>query len=441
MIPDICIVFGITPVTSGFRNLPNLAQLLTSKSPVEQRRIFYLCREISAAVGNIEGVYVVGGVVRDLVLGRKPGDVDISVVGDAGAFSKALADRLGTGRPVESEFLTYKLAGGNLNGDDATIDVVTARSETYSHPAALPEVVPSTIEDDLRRRDFTINAMAVSLSGSSWGSLVDPANGFGDIMRKRVRVLHDSSFSDDPTRMFRAARYASRLGFSIDPHTRDLLARSLGNVDLLSGARLRNEFKLMLAEPTRVEVLRMSEELGLLAAISPGLRIGPTSLQFLESPGSDAIEDLLALATFGLSHHEAEQTARRFDGPDAWTGTIRGNALLADLVTVLDKTGIRRSEIAEILDPVPLPCIRAYIAAGPPLPRRDRMIDYMGKIRFEMPEITGDDLIDAGVPEGPVIGQLIDLVKRARLDGQVKSKQDELELAKSRLPGLLRDRD
>ena len=106
-------------------------------------------------------------------------------------------------------------------------------------------------------------------------------------------------------------------------------------------------------------------------------------------------------------------------------------------MTVLDRTDIRRSEIAEILDTIPLPSIRAYIAAGPSLPRRDRMADYMDRIRFEKPEITGDDLIAEGIPEGPVIGQLIDLVKRARLDGQVNTKQEELKLAKSRLPGFL----
>ncbi|MCH7972048.1 MAG: CCA tRNA nucleotidyltransferase [Chloroflexi bacterium] len=429
--------------------MPNLAQLLTSKSSAEQRRIIDLCRELSADVANVDGVYVVGGFVRDVILGRKPGDVDISVVGDAGAFSEALADRLGTSRPVESEFLTYKivdrkLRDGKLTDDDgatpvgaATIDVVTARSESYPEPAALPEVVPSSIEDDLRRRDFTVHSMAISLSGSSWGNLVDPMNGFGDIMRKRIRVLHDSSFIDDPTRMFRAVRYANRLDFSIDSRTEILIAESLENVDLLSGARLRNEFELMLAEPKRVDILRMSEELGLLAAISHGLRVGSRSIKVLESPNSNAFEDLLALTTFGLSHEEAEQTAHRFDGPDAWTMTIKGNPRLADLVTVLDRTDIRRSEIAEILDAIPLPSIRAYIAAGPPLPRRDRMADYMDRIRFEKPEITGDDLIAAGIPEGPVIGQLIDLVKRARLDGQVNTKQEELKLAKSRLPGFL----
>ena len=417
--------------------MPNLAQLLSTKSPVEHQQIFNLCRELSETIAQVESVYVVGGVVRDLILGREPVDADISVVGDAGAFSGALAGRLGAARPTESEFLTFKITLGNTSEGATSIDVVTARAETYPEPAALPDVVPSSIKDDLERRDFTVNSMGISLSDSDWGNLVDPMNGLGDIMRKRIRVLHDASFIDDPTRLFRAVRYAVRLDFSIDSTTKSLIDDSLGKVDRLSGARLRNEFELMLGEPKRVGILHEAEDLGLLAAISPGLRIGSRSLEVMESGASTRFEDLLALSTFGLTQDEAEQVAKRFDGPEMWTKTIRGNPELADLVAVLDRSDIRRSEVAEILDSVPLQSIRAYIAAGPPLPRRDRMIEYIDKIRFERPEITGDDLIAAGIEEGPVIGQLIDIVRRARLDGQVKTKQEELDLAKSRLPGFL----
>jgi tRNA nucleotidyltransferase (CCA-adding enzyme) len=417
--------------------LPNLAQLLSTKSRVEHQQIFNLCRELSETIAQVESVYVVGGVVRDLILGREPVDTDISVVGDAGAFSGALAGRLGAARPTESEFLTFKITLGNTSEGATSIDVTTARAETYAEPAALPGVVHSSIEDDLGRRDFTVNSMGISLSDSDWGNLVDPMNGLGDIMRKRIRVLHDASFTDDPTRLFRAVRYAVRLDFSIDSTMKSLIDDSLGKVDRLGGARLRNEFELMLGEPKRVEILREAEDLGLLAAISPGLRIGSRSLEVMESGASTRFEDLLALSTFGLTQDEAEQVTQRFDGPEMWTKTIRGNPELADLVAVLDRSDIRRSEVAEILDSVPLQSIRAYIAAGPPLPRRDRMIEYIDKIRFERPEITGDDLIAAGIEEGPVIGQLIGIVRRARLDGQVKTKQEELDLAKSRLPRFL----
>jgi tRNA nucleotidyltransferase (CCA-adding enzyme) len=424
--------------------MPNLAQLLTSKSSPEYLRVFGLCRETAAELENVDGVYVVGGVVRDLILGHEPGDIDLSVVGDAGAFSQALAERIGASSPVESQFLTYKIkakAGCLLSGTDA-IDVVNARSETYAGPAALPDITPGSIEVDLERRDFTINSMAISLNATDWGMLVDPMNGFGDIMRKRIKVHHDTSFVLDPTRIFRTVRYAVRLGFKIEPRTVELVQRSVENVERLSGARVRHEFELMLSEPKRVEMLRMAEEYGLLGATSPSLRIGSKALQVLESQTENGtlsaeLADVLAITTFGLNEDEAAQVVHRFDGPPAWGESIIGNASLAKVVAVLDQPDLAPSEVVDILRTIPVASIRAYIAAGPPLPRRGRLTDYLDEIRFVKPDLTGADLIDAGIPEGPIIGKLIDVVRRARLDGQVKTKQEELALAKSRLPGFL----
>ena len=282
--------------------------------------------------------------------------------------------------------------------------------------------------------------MAISLAGSDWGTLVDPNNGFGDVMRKRIKVLHDSSFVDDPTRIFRAVRYAVRLGFKLDSRMNELISKSIANIDRLSGTRVRNEFELVLSEPNRVEMLRMSEEIGLLAAISPGLRIGTKALQVLsEQSESDSVElpDLLAITTFGLNEDEANQVVQRFDAPPASGESITGNAQLAKHVAVLDQPNLAPSEVAEILREIPLASINAYILAGPPLPRRDKLVEYVEKIRFIKPEITGDDLLEIGIPQGPIIGQLIDVVRRAKLDGKISTKRDEIELAKSRLPGFL----
>jgi tRNA nucleotidyltransferase (CCA-adding enzyme) len=422
--------------------MPNLAQLITTKSSAEYQRVFDSCREIAAELDQVAGAYVTGGVVRDLILDRKPGDIDLSVVGDARAFSELLAERLGTSAPGESQFLTYKIATAGILPGVSAIDVVTARSETYPEPASLPEIEASSIEDDLRRRDFTVNAMAISLSGDDFGNLVDPGNGFADIMRKRIKVLHDASFVDDPTRIFRAVRYSVRLGFSIDARTTDLISKSLGNIDRLSGDRVRHEFEHMLAEPDRVDILRASEELGIIGAISPGLRVGSKALQVLEAQSEDGVvsgelADLLALVTFGISEDEAKQVVERLGGPLDWGESITGNAQLAKHITLLDRSDILTSEVAEILSPIPLASIRAYVAAGSPLPRRDRMTEYLEKIRFIKPEITGDDLLAIGIPEGPIIGKLIEVVTRAKLNGQVNTRQEELDLARSRLPGFL----
>jgi tRNA nucleotidyltransferase (CCA-adding enzyme) len=214
----------------------------------------------------------------------------------------------------------------------------------------------------------------------------------------------------------------------------------LPNIDRLSGTRIRNEFALILGEPNRVEMLKMAEEIGLLAAISPSLRVGTKSLQVLsEQSNSLSLElsDLLAITTFGLNEDEAKQVVNRFDAPAAWGESIIGNAQLAKHVAVLDQPNLAPSDVSAILRSIPLASIKTYILAGPPLPRRDRLVEYVEEIRFIKPEITGDDLLDIGIPQGPIIGQLIDLVHEAKLDGKVRTKQEELDLAKSRLPDLL----
>ena len=422
--------------------MPNLSQLLISKSKAGHIQVFNACSEILSQLDEVNEVFVCGGFVRDLIQGNPSGDIDLCVTGNAKKFSVALAKKLDAEKPAESQFLTFKIDTNELMEDVLSIDVVTCRDETYSGPASLPDVVPSSIKKDLTRRDFTINAMAISLSAQRWGELVDPSNGFGDIMRKRIKVLHESSFIDDPTRLFRAVRYAIRLGFNIDYRTNQLITNALVNVDLLSGARVRNEFEHILMEPKVSEILRQLEELGLLSAITPGLRVGSKSLEIIDAllqadSKTHEIEDLLAAATFSLSTQEAEQTANRFDGPHNWTISILGNAKLASVVGILDDPSITRSEVADVLNPIPVQCISAYIAAGSTLPRRGRLVDFIETIRFEKPEITGDDLMDVGVPEGPIIGQLLDLVTRARLDRKVNSRTEELDLARSRLPEFL----
>ena len=201
---------------------------------------------IAAVSERYEGVYLVGGTVRDILLGEPSFDVDIAVEGDAIALARALAGALdGRVRPHE-KFGTAVV----LYGDGERIDVVTARTEFYDAPAALPTVEHATIREDLFRRDFTINAMAVSLKGDDFGRLVDPFGGRADLERGVIRVLHNLSFIDDPTRIFRAIRYENRYGFRMDEHTARLAASciEMGLVGDLSSARLRDELVLLLEE-------------------------------------------------------------------------------------------------------------------------------------------------------------------------------------------------
>ena len=194
---------------------------------------------MTAVDGPYGGVYLVGGTVRDILLGEPSFDVDIAVEGDAIAFATSLAEALDGRVTAHDKFGTAVV----LYGDDERVDVVTARTESYEAPGALPTVAPGSIEDDLFRRDFTINAMAASLRGDDKGQLVDPFDGRADLEAGRIRVLHDRSFLDDPTRIFRAIRYENRYGFRMDEHTA-ALAHEASHRDTshdLSGARMREE--------------------------------------------------------------------------------------------------------------------------------------------------------------------------------------------------------
>ncbi|HEV3479127.1 MAG TPA: CBS domain-containing protein, partial [Gaiellaceae bacterium] len=224
---------------------------------------------ITAASEPYDGVYLVGGTVRDILLGEPNFDVDVAVEGDAIALARSVADALNGRVRAHSKFGTAVV----VYGDDQRIDVVTARTEFYDAPAALPSVEHATIREDLFRRDFTINAMAVSLKGEDFGRLVDPFNGRRDLEAKTIRVLHNLSFIDDPTRIFRAVRYENRYGFRMDGHT-VALARACVEMNLvgeLSSARLRDELQALLDEERVGGAILRMHELGIDRAIQPHL--------------------------------------------------------------------------------------------------------------------------------------------------------------------------
>ncbi|MCI0791520.1 MAG: CCA tRNA nucleotidyltransferase, partial [Chloroflexi bacterium] len=222
--------------------MSNLASILESR--LGRRRFRWLRSLSEAGRDRAAGIYLVGGVVRDLLLKRSILELDISVSGLDEALALHLADALGGRLTARSQFNTFKIAVGST-----VIDLAMTRGESYAHPGALPDVWPGSIEQDLARRDFSVNAMATDLSVDAWGELLDPMSGQRDLERRLIRVLHPDSFADDATRIFRAVRYAQRLEFRLEEGTADLLKASLGGLDTISGDRLRHEFQRVFAEP------------------------------------------------------------------------------------------------------------------------------------------------------------------------------------------------
>ncbi len=335
-----------------------------------------------------EPVYLVGGAVRDLLLGRGRADIDVVVEGDAAA----LAERLGVEGTEHERFGTAKVV---LDGHE--LDIASARSETYPQPGALPEVsVPAKIEQDLGRRDFTINAIAIPLDGEP--RLIDPHGGQDDLAAGKLRVLHPASFVDDPTRAIRAARYAARFGFELEPGTEKLLAAT--DLETVSADRRRAELLRLAAEPTAPRALELLFRWGLLEPREGGIEL------VLK------VDELLATQPWReLVPRAAALLAAALDPP--------GGEL--ELISTQPTRPSDAVDLAGGRDAVELALARALGA--------EWLDDYVGGWYLVELEIDGADLIAAGVPEGPALGRGLAAALRAKVDGEVDSREQELAVA------------
>lgn len=417
--------------------MANIKTLLDKALPAASIELLRAAGELAASsTSRASEAYLVGGPARDALLGRDSGDLDIVAVGDGVAFARALADATGGRVIAESEFGTVKLSVGEM-----PMDVATARRETYPGPGELPEVEPSSLEEDLARRDYSVNAMAVDLAPHSWGDLIDLHGGHGDLMMRRLRVLHERSYIDDPTRILRGLRYEVRLGFKPEPRTLEYMSRDAGGLGDVSGARIIAELEKIFDEDGPAEIFRLAEERGVLAGIHPSLRISGRALQAMsEAPprgDADRTPYLAALIGGSITESEVETLIRRLQPPLSWVQVLRGAAKFRDIASVLDQAHLNPSEIYYVLKPFPGAALKAHLATSPHTLRRERLETYLSRLQFVRPECTGDDLLGAGVPQGPLIGKLLEELLRARLDRAVRSKTDELTLVQRRLPMLL----
>lgn len=417
--------------------MPKLANLLESKLSEETVEMLRTAGELAASGDSGAGeAYLVGGAVRDLVIGREPNHPDIVVTGNGPRFARALAEKVNGSVTSVSQFGT-----AIIDSPQGKIDVATARSETYSSPAALPEITPSSMDDDLKRRDFSVNAMALALRPESWGDLLDPYKGFADCARGRIRILHDLSFQDDPTRIIRAVRFEVRLGFGMAVDTSEALERGLSYLDRLTSARLQAELGKLLDEPDRANILRRAETLGILGAISPSLRVTESGLKTMEQFGTSGseVDELLYVAclTSSTTDEEAEAMIERLEPDREWQAVIRGAAAFRNIASILESPNLLPSEVVDLLERIPVPVIEFQRVAGPKTQQHDHLEAYLRRHRDIHAEVTGDDLAEQGVPRGPIMGKLLQELKTAKLDSKVASRHEELELVRRRLPMLL----
>ena len=409
--------------------MPNIATLLERTLPSGALEGLRLAGILAAeGESEAEAAYLVGGSVRDALLGLTPGDMDLSIVGDAPQFAVSFADKGGGVVEAVSQFGTARvgLPAGRF-------DLAMSRTETYATPGALPTVKSSGIQEDLSRRDFTINAMAVDLSPSNWGDLVDPHGGFSDTARRRIQILHPGSFRDDPTRIFRAIRYEQRLGFNLDPGALSLMKRDWDYMDLISSARVRGELEKILGDPLRADILAAAEDRDVLAGIDISFRVSRAALQAMRRNPDRDILFYLALATASLTENEALSLVTRLEPPQDWREIILSSPRYRGMSSILRNENLSPSEVVAVLGEFPLPLLEAQRALTGSTYQKSRLDQYLGTLRHVRPEITGVDLLGAGVPQGPEIGIMLDEVLRARMDGRVKTKEEELAFVDRRM--------
>jgi tRNA nucleotidyltransferase (CCA-adding enzyme) len=403
------------------------AQLLLSLPAAAQDAVARVVAERGSG-----SAYAVGGAVRDLLLARRLGDIDLVTEDDAiGVATRAFA-----GAKVTAH-ARFRTASTIVAG--TRIDIATSRSETYARPGGLPRTAPAPIDQDLRRRDFSMNAIALRLDGDA--VLLDPCGGQSDVKANLIRVLHDGSFVDDPTRIFRALRYAARFGFALEAHTAMLLRRDAGYIGMVGGERVRRELTLMLAEGNGGPALEACQATSVLRSTHGVLHWDPSkSRALVERPATDVprVPFGFALLASHVTAADADGVCARLRLPRHEDAAVRGMAAMAPLTDILRRPEAKPSGVVVLLDRIPTASVAAYAATAPDAIARQLALRYLDEWRHVRSILTGRDLQDLGVPAGPQVQRGLQLIRAARLDGWAGGRDDEQALA-LRFASSLRD--
>jgi len=438
---------GHPEFSDGVEIRRNLRMLVEERLRPETKELLHQV----GAVADERGVsaYLVGGMVRDLLLGQSSEDVDVVVEGDGIRLAGILARKWGGRIKAHRKFGTATV----IVRDTPLLDVASARTEHYSTPGALPSVEWSSLRRDLYRRDFTVNALALKLNADGFGQLVDFFGGERDIRDRRIRVLHGLSFVEDGTRAFRAVRFEQRFSFRIDEQTLHFLrtAISTGALVQISPRRLLHEMDLTLSERDPYRVLQRLATLGILREIHPALVIGPKQARTFRACGEamtwhrlqvpDVAVDRLLIAWMALGwgmKDELDELLARLELPKR-----RARALgegRAEVRRLLHRMGRRRDtdqgglllELAQASEEV------LIFALGVTRSEETRrlLVDTMTRSRGIEPELDGDDVLALGVPRGPQVGRALAELRKAVLQGTVRGRNQEIEFVTSWLRSL-----
>ena len=410
----------------------SLSSLLRDRLPSEIYNLLKLSGEVADKSGF--NAYLVGGSVRDLLRNEENLDIDIVIEGDGISFAKALGERLKARVQTHQRFGTAQVIT-----DKMKLDVATARTEYYESPAVLPKVETSSIKKDLYRRDFTINTLAVKLNPKDFGFLIDFFGGQRDLREKTVRVLHNLSFIEDPTRAFRAIRFSERFGFKISKHTENLIksAIKMNLFERLSGSRLYEELLLLFNETDSISTLKRLSDLGLLKVIYPALTFNTEletrlksmqetlswfNLLFLEEKTDKGILYLMVLLS-ELTDEEAKIALERLSPPKIKNIIVRE---ISNAKGVLKRLPLDDPvEIYSLLSKLKLETILLSMALSKDRQKQKVMSQYLMELRKVKTILKGEDLKKMGVKPGPIYSKILKELLEEKLRGHLKSREDE----------------
>ncbi len=445
----------------------DLIRLPPSAQEAERRRIALLMEEAFSGplltlirrIGEVaaersDRLYFVGGIVRDLLLGQPIVDVDLVVEGDAIALCETLIDVLGGEMRKHRRFGTakwllspqvWRQVAPQITEDEIAslpefIDFVTARTEFYTKPTALPKVEWSSIKQDLHRRDFTINTLAICLSPGHWGEMLDFFGGMDDLKNRVIRVLHSLSFVDDPTRILRAARFEARLGFRLDPRSEALISEALPLLDRVTGGRIRHELEQIFRERAPEAALERLDALGALQEIDPALgyddevhhRFARLRAELDADLWKLDDEDLLylhwALFLYGLNRQALRRVADRLmmsrQLSDALLQLPDLGAVYAQL-----RAETQPADVVALLEPLISPLLAASWLIVEEDVVRQKIHRYWTEWRHVEPLLDGDDLKDMGLTPGPIFHRILNRLRDLRLNGVLETRADEMDVA------------
>ncbi len=391
--------------------------------------------ELLAQARRREDVALVGGAIRDVLLGHWPRELDVTVAADAAGLAQELAASVSPserayGEPVRP-VLHERFGTASVAWRYGRIDIAERRAESYSAPGALPEVRPGDFEQDLRRRDFTVNAIALPLHGAENEGLVSVEGALEDLRAGLMRVLHEQSFIDDPTRILRLARYSARLGFEIEPHTRELAVQavSAGALETVSGDRIGTELWLAAREAGGRAALRALDSLGALAALGMPSPFDDALAEEAAAllPGEGAGEILLmGVAMRGAAEDAIERLGSTRQQAAAVAEAARGSDRLARLLLSAKPADAHPALDEHSLEAV---AIGAVLAGRQSAAALETARDWLQTQRHVRLEIDGHDLIAAGVPQGPEVGARLLLALARKREGLASGREEELAAA------------